>query len=201
MKKVAVVGANGNMGRRYKLILEQYCECEVVPIEIDGYRDPSDCDGIIIATPTNTHYELIKFYHNFGKPILCEKPICKNPEQLKELMALPGIDLSMINQYEFMLEENENSDKRTTYNYYRTGNDGLLWDCINIIGNAVDSYDINNNSPVWLCKINGDIFDIKDMDYAYISNISEWKFGWRNKEYILTAHEKVWRAIDNATKA
>jgi hypothetical protein len=207
MKKVAVVGAKGNMGRRYVLILQQYCDCEVVEIEIDRYRDPSDCDGIIIATPTFAHYDLIKFYAKFGKPILCEKPICKSLDKLKELLALPGIDLSMVNQYAFArldmfgFSETLAYKGKTSYNYYSTGKDGLFWDCINIIGLAEYDWEIRNDSPVWYCQINGWPINRTEIDISYVEMLKAWtNRNWFNTSYILPAHEKVWKAIDNASK-
>jgi hypothetical protein len=194
MKKVAVVGASGNMGRRYALILEQHCNIEVVRIELDAYKDPKECDGIIIATPTPNHVEMINFYRRFNKPILCEKPICKHLKTLEAILSIPDLDLSMINQYEFLNLEDLEGD--TYYNYYKTGNDSLLWDCINIIGLARGNYKIENNSVIWRCVLNGRSLDQRDIDFAYIKNISEWVCGWRNKDYILGAHKKVMEVLD-----
>lgn len=196
MKKVAVIGANGNMGRRYAMILEQYCDCEVVRIDWDNkYRGNfNDCDGFIIATPTIIHFDDIVYYNYYKKPILCEKPISKNVEDLELLIS--NLDLSMINQYAFL---DHGGDGDTEYNYFKTGSDGLLWDCINIIGLARSSYNIKNDSLIWRCRLNGDTINIADMDQAYIDNIKAWVNGWRNKEYILEAHKKVIGAI-NARK-
>ena len=42
MKKVGVIGGKGNMGRRYALILEKYCDCEAVIFDI-GSNAKIDC--------------------------------------------------------------------------------------------------------------------------------------------------------------
>jgi hypothetical protein len=198
MKKVAVIGANGNMGRRYAMILEQFTDCEVVKIDINNHFhvDHTDCDGYIIATPTENHIMDILHYVQWRKPILCEKPISKSILKLRSLMSLPDLDLSMINQYHFLDSAGEG---HTSYNYFKTGSDSLYWDCINIIGTARSTYQIENDSLVWKCSLNGGIVDISEMDMAYINNIQLWVNGWRNKEYILPTHMKVLETI-NATE-
>ena len=197
MKKVAVVGGKGNMGRRYAMILEQYCECKALVVDVDTletYLDLQSCDGIIISTPTLRHVDDIIEYSKFGKPILCEKPIAKSILRLKSLLSRDDIDLSMMNQYAFL---NKGDNGHTEYNYFKTGGDGLMWDCINIIGLAKTSYDIKNDGLIWRCVLNGDTVSIADMDRAYIDNIKYWTMGWRNKEYILDAHLKVVKALGN----
>jgi hypothetical protein len=193
MKKIVVIGSKGNMGRRYALILE-HIGCEVIGVDlIDGQRVIPKADGYVIATPTDSHYDIIRYTLPFQKPILCEKPISKNMIELQTLLSIDNLDLSMINQYEFLI--NPNYTGHTIYNYFKTGNDTLHWDCINIIGLAKQSYDIKNDSLVWRCVINGQELNIADMDLAYINNIKGWVEGWRNKEYILTAHAKVMKHL------
>lgn len=48
----------------------------------------STLDVIYIATPTKYHYENIKDCLNYGRNVLCEKPITSNAEQLEELSVL-----------------------------------------------------------------------------------------------------------------
>jgi hypothetical protein len=200
MKRVCVIGANGNMGKRYAMILEQYCDCEVLRIDVDSpliYEEFVTCDGFIIATPTEQHASDIVKYAGWKKPILCEKPITKSISKLHLVLGLNNDDISMINQYAFL---DHGGEGHTEYNYFKTGSDGLMWDCINIIGLARSSYSIKNDSVVWKCVLNGDTVNIGDMDQAYIDNIKAWVSGsWRNKSYILAAHENVARAI-NARK-
>jgi hypothetical protein len=190
MKKVAVYGANGNMGRRYCEILERYACCEVVRIDITDFGETNidNCDGFLIATPTNSHLKLISILRNFNKPILCEKPITKSILDLEDIIT-DDIDLSMINQYEFLDDRDRTGD--TYYNYFKTGNDGLLWDCINVIGTARTEYNVSNHSLIWTCKLNGRKISLDWMDEAYIRNIFAWVEGWRNKEYILPVHKKI----------
>jgi hypothetical protein len=197
MKKVAVIGARGNMGLRYAMILREYCDVEVIEIDLHNYIscDHTDCDGYIIATPTDEHLNDILLYSQWKKPILCEKPIVKNKTDYYKLVdiCITDIDLSMINQYSFLDRGNEG---KTEYNYFKTGKDGLVWDCINIIGNARKAYDIKKSSLIWSCVLNGDTINFADIDKSYIDNIKAWVNGWRNKGYILQAHSKVLGALN-----
>ncbi len=203
MKKVAVIGANGNMGRRYAMILEQYCGCEVVRVDIDTHSKIDDlvsCDGIIIATPTDNHVEDILHYGMYQKPILCEKPISKDLPRLKRLLNHPNLDLSMINQYYFLQLRQfgfRDSDGDSYYHYFKSGADSLAWDCINIIGMADGPIEVSNDSLIWKCKLNGYDANLCDMDEAYIRNIQLWVKGWRNKDYIYKAHKKVLEYIND----
>ena len=45
-------------------------------------------DGIVVATPTQTHYEVVKKLLALKRPILVEKPICSTEAQGMELMRL-----------------------------------------------------------------------------------------------------------------
>lgn len=48
----------------------------------------SDVDGVIIATPVQTHYRLAKEALQHGKHVLVEKPLTANVEEAEELVAL-----------------------------------------------------------------------------------------------------------------
>src|SRR5712691_1164926 len=50
----------------------------------------SDVDGIIIATPVRTHYQLAKEALLCGKHVLVEKPLTTNVAEAEELVALAG---------------------------------------------------------------------------------------------------------------
>ncbi len=45
-------------------------------------------DAVIIATPTNTHFDLIHAAANAGKAIFCEKPIDMDADRIRECMAV-----------------------------------------------------------------------------------------------------------------
>lgn len=196
--KIAVIGANGNMGKRYCQILK-YLEHEYVAIDIDTNNEElaAGCDGVIIATPTGRHdIDILKWHHYLGKPILCEKPISTDIERVEAICGVPGINLRMINQYRyFVMQANPMHMGLTSYDYFKTGTDGLYWDCINIIGQASERIVLQNESPIWRCQINCYPLNVGEMDLAYIWNIRNWlkKFDGQFDyiDYILKAHKKV----------
>src|SRR5436305_12350445 len=48
----------------------------------------SDVDGVVIATPVRTHYQLTKRALLHGKNVLVEKPLTANVAEAEELVAL-----------------------------------------------------------------------------------------------------------------
>ena len=48
----------------------------------------SNVDLVYICTPNTLHYEQIKLCFAYGKHVICEKPMVKNEEQVRELFAL-----------------------------------------------------------------------------------------------------------------
>jgi len=48
----------------------------------------NEVDAVIIATPTDTHYEIVKNCLEDGKHVLVEKPIAENAQRGKELVEL-----------------------------------------------------------------------------------------------------------------
>ena len=50
-----------------------------------------DIDAIIIATPTNTHFEYTRLAMKAGKYVFCEKPGAQTIEEIDELILLEGI--------------------------------------------------------------------------------------------------------------
>lgn len=194
--KIAVIGANGNMGSRYMRILSSIPSVKPIGLDIGDKWDVEGLDGAIIASPTALHVAHIRalFEADPDMPILCEKPITPDLEELDELLEKP-ITLRMVNQYKYALDltsfEPEDHN-HTYYNYYCTGNDGLLWDCINIIGLAEGTVSINNDSPYWMCAINGKPLSLQDVNAGYIADVVDWvEYGDNNHDYIKDAHRKV----------
>jgi predicted dehydrogenase len=50
--------------------------------------DDESIEALIIATPTQAHYAIVKEALEAGKHILCEKPLCKTEVEAQELAAL-----------------------------------------------------------------------------------------------------------------
>jgi len=207
IKKIAVIGGAGNMGRRYCSIL-RFLGVEYYVIEKgDKLKIVKDTDGIIIATPTETHFQMLALFNECNLPILCEKPITKNKEELDFILKMES-PIRMINQYEYFLLENKDvkiirakgyDALNTYYNYYNSGKDGMIWDCINIIGLSGLKTNINlkNDSPIWECWINSKKINREKIDESYIWNLEDWleKFDDR-KSYIKKAHDEVWSLLN-----
>jgi len=47
-------------------------------------------EAVVVATPTGTHYAIVKAALEAGKHVLCEKPLCESEQQGKELGELAG---------------------------------------------------------------------------------------------------------------
>ena len=178
---ILVVGYKGNMGRRYTSILN-YLQVPWFGLDVDdiktGYQGKLDkkFTAVIIATPTLIHCEYIRMFAKIEVPILCEKPITKDLEELNKTLdyvaAYPSAKLDMVMQYKELVYST--AKKPTKYNYYKSGNDGIYWDCIQIIGLAKGEIYLSNESPIWKCQINGQHLKIQDMDWAYVEMIKRW---------------------------
>lgn len=193
---ILLLGCKGSMGRRYEAILK-HLHVPYVGHDINdnGTFSKEDIKGIIIATPTETHNELIKKYASWQVPILCEKPVTKVDHELEEILTLcrkKKVNLQMVNQYKFM-PLGKDRLKKTKYDYFRHGNDGLHWDCINIIGLSKSKrITLSDQSPVWSCTIDGKRLQLSQMDGAYVKMIQHWLRSPReNLNYIEKAHKKV----------
>lgn len=210
MSSYIVVGGKGNMGIRYTSILMSLGH-DVYVDDVGMEKDviPYDkINGVVIATPTDTHYEIIKKYHNLNAswPILCEKPISKNLDDVMELCEMPDLELTMINQYAYAAQFVPVSvkNKMSTWDFVHSGKDGLHWDCINIIGLHEDASIpvlVRRASPNWTCIINGKILSLDDIDRGYYEMIEDWAnqsngslFDMRqysDVSYIIKSHKRV----------
>lgn len=178
---VCIVGINGNMARRYKAI------CLWLGLPVTGYdvgashrlkeQAIGDATHIIVATPTDTHYDVlseIKLLNieTSSKSILCEKPVSKLRSQVKNLLEwFPNF--FMVNNYVYMDRSPKENSDNTWYSYFKTGDDGLLWDCIQVIHLAKGVFELETLSPTWLCQINGQIIKRVSVDSSYVEMIKD----------------------------
>jgi len=194
---ILIIGGSGNMGKRYRAILtELQVDWDIYDTKIDKgprHAKARSADGFIICTPTHTHVDTIISLMSYGKPILCEKPISKEIFEVLDVVKMARrnyANLQMVNQYAFMPIGEGGGE--TVYDYYRHGEDGIFWDCINIIGLAKGAATIREHSPKWTCKINGEDLNLSQIDSAYIRMIDSWlRKPVPNLEYIESAHQKV----------
>lgn len=193
-----ILGSNGSMGKRYQAILRYLGR----PFHgIDLATDASSvssaiesAQSYIIATPTETHLDFVRRLAPLGKPILCEKPLAKTQvdlEQFFELLAsYRETPFRMMLQYEMLIRPDRIGG--SFYDYFRHGNDGLVWDCLQIIGLARGKIELRETSPVWACKINGQTLNSGDMDAAYIAYVQKWfKKPAQSLDFLADMHKKA----------
>lgn len=192
---ILIVGSEGSMGRRYKAILSHL----KVPYECVDKEHSSEViqekawesNGIIIATPTETHTNLIMGLNKFKIPILCEKPFTKNMDELSLILEMTLGPLDMMFQYSKIYDPT--SKGNSFYNYFRHGNDGLVWDCMQTIGLANGEVEVFEDSPVWTCQINGTSLDLFKMDSAYVEAVRSWlREPKGDRNWIRRMHEKTY---------
>ena len=190
MKPIGIIGSSGNMASRYIAILNKL-GIDYVPFDEKDWRDATrfvkDLHSVIICSPTEHHYENVMVLKDFK--ILCEKPFSLEMDKVIEMTDAVK-NLRMVNQYDYLIPEV--SKGTSHYNYFKSGGDGLAWDCINIIGLADAPATISNKSPLWDCQINGYKLSLSDMDRAYCKMIVDWtRRTTSNKRYTIEAHRKV----------
>lgn len=195
---ILLMGSEGSMGKRYQAILDHldkpYLKMDVATNKCVLEDDWQKIDGVILATPTETHPRLIKDLARPNRPVLCEKPICKSLSDLEETLYWTrenGSKLTMMMQYQVFDKPYYNG--HTFYNYYNTGKDGLNWDCIQIIGLARTTVSIKNDSPIWECQLNGKTIDRSAMDWAYVHFVKEWLQGFikQDHNWLMDIHHKA----------
>lgn len=179
------------MGRRYKAILGALDEPFACYDVKSGSAPPHPgaFDRFIIATPTSTHLGLVQALDQYGKPILCEKPLSTDLAEVEQILACKS-PLQMMAQYTHLLDDE--SDGLSYYSYYAHGPDGLVWDCFQIIALSNGPVEVHEDSPVWLCAINGLQLSKDDMDQAYVDAVAAWLKGAAiPREQLLAWHKKV----------
>lgn len=177
--RVLIIGANGNMASRYKAIFNH------LGVSFDGIDIDTPDDGVqsalclsdrfLIATPTDTHFHWITKCMPFKKPILCEKPVTKDLNELGyvlEQCRIDGVPFRAVYQYSMLARSEGSGD--TCYNYFKHGNDGLYWDCMQITALSRCTPALYETAPIWDCVINGERLNLSDMDRAYVEYIKLW---------------------------
>ena len=177
---ITILGAKGSMGTRYQAILN-WLGIAHNAYDLDSNKSIVEdaiykSTGLIIATPTHTHTDLLQRYIGDCKKILCEKPVSKNTEEVEEVYRFAskeGTSLCVTMQYA-EIAKNEDRGKESFYNYFRSGKDGLVWDCFQTIALAKGPVWLSNESPEWKCQINGEKLSLSSMDGAYVSFVKRW---------------------------
>jgi hypothetical protein len=177
-------------------------DIETPPVAV--IRLVKEAKGVIVATPTPTHFPILRKLYNEGAktPILCEKPLSTNMNQVKDIIEkfTHKMPLTMVKQYDYVEYTEptflsgirfEDKTYRNYYNFYNTGKDGLKWDCIHFMRQKPENLLLKNDSPTWDCIIKGFRVDAESMHRAYIRMVKDWLEFPESEDYIdlLDAHE------------
>ena len=88
MIKVGLIGY-GTWGKILYKKLEKFCDIKFTCRSKDTYIDKlDDVDWVIVCTPNDTHYEIVKNCLWFGKNVFCEKPLTPTYEQSEKLYKM-----------------------------------------------------------------------------------------------------------------
>lgn len=199
--KVLVLGCMGNMGRRYTAILD-HLGVEHEGIDILSSHMPAKLDftHVIIATPTDTHLEMLSAYSTTGLKILCEKPLSTDRFDALESTLLTcttnDTEVYMVNNYEYLTDRIYDDDLHdsTKYNYYNSGKDGLIWDCIQLFRLRKHSIRLEAKDPVWHVAINGSHLCREDVDESYFLMIQDFvkdKMPMQSYKELVDLHKEV----------
>jgi len=196
--RILICGAAGNMGRRYTAILKNM-RIEVIGFDIEEskYKDISkiDFDKAIIATPTETHHSYCREMIRLKKPFLCEKPISRRLERIKDILEgckTNNVDGRMVCNWTFVHKENIYRPNfcHIDYNFYNTGKDGFHWDLIQLYYLSCEPSFFKKELPYFFAYIHPKKVTLDDICESYIRMISTW----------LNTPENLWD-IEDALKA
>ena len=67
---------------------QRICPFESIGTDAQAVIDDPDVDAVVIVTPTTTHRDLVRATLAAGKPLLCEKPLATDFDDVREMCAL-----------------------------------------------------------------------------------------------------------------
>ena len=136
-----------------------------------------DVDWVIIASSTDSHYELCKLFLNRGVNVFVEKPMTLSYNQSKELVDLSkenGVrfyvdDIFMWHPITRVIENTEIKDLEFYWNKYGSFNDNIfnnltyhdLYLALHFVGN------LNPNITIDVNRVNEKVFWVGDIKFSY----------------------------------
>ena len=118
--KVGLIGL-GYWGKILNSKLETFCDVKFTCRSNDTYLDKlDDVDWVIVSTPNDTHYEIVKNCLWAGKNVFCEKPLTLTYEQSEKLFRLAKMrnvklyvdDIQNYRNYDFEIMEHNLVERR-----------------------------------------------------------------------------------------
>ena len=111
--KILIIG-NGSIGKRHFANFKKYAEVKVFDkslnySEASNFRNIKDSlmwrpDGVVIATPTNTHLKIAEYFLGEKNQILIEKPVCQSFKEARNFLKSKRFNsakLSVVNNMRF----------------------------------------------------------------------------------------------------
>lgn len=175
--RVLLLGDKGSIGRRYASILT-YLKIPWVGRDSNTSKlmiDPLDTEyeKAIVAVPTDMHYKYCKALLEMGIPFLCEKPLSKDPEECEDLLRRDKEWIGhVVCNYQYVFK----GTKPVSYNYYKTGKDGLYWDCAQLIY-LNKGVVIETKSPCLEVVSLNKVISYEEIERSYVSMVSDWYKG------------------------
>jgi hypothetical protein len=148
MKELAIIGT-GRWGKRYIETISKMDSCSLKYTVTRDYKSVDNVDGVIIATPPETHYEILK---HFKCPVLCEKPLVNTIEGLR-------IEGRIMTGFTFLYNRNLLAWKSKDVNLVRT-----------VFGNT-EPY--SKSSSLWEMGIHGIAISIFLLGYPKKIDVTE----------------------------
>lgn len=164
---ICLIGGKGSIGSRYGAIMRHnnipyvVYDVDTPNIKLDAYSK------FIIATPTDTHVEYLNKLK--GATILCEKPVSKNPAEIPS-----DPKMYVVNNYFYAVHHllRQKPPYFITYDYFKTGSDGLFYDCCQLI-HLDPQCEIKTSSPKWNMSVNGNIVAYRTIEESYVRMICD----------------------------
>lgn len=209
--KVAVIGCGTwgrNLVRNFHSLESLYSVCDLdsellckVSNEYDDVRCICDIDeiletreikGVVVATPSHTHYPLVKKALYAGKDVYVEKPVSTDSEEAKELMNYAderGLVLMVghlllyhpvVNRLKSLIKDGVLGEityvqsDRLNVNFFRNDRN-VLWDLaphdLSMAAYVLDRKPLKVTSAVGFSVNNDDIVDITHIDVEFEGGI------------------------------
>lgn len=149
-------------------------------------------DAVVIATPSHTHYNLVKRALECGKHVYVEKPIATSADEAKELNELADKKKAVlmvghllmyhpaVNRLKNLIEDGVLGDieyiqsDRLNINFYKNDR-SVMWDLaphdLSMIGYIIDKSPLQVKSAVGASTENDGVMDIVHIDIEFPDNI------------------------------
>jgi len=174
-----------------KNIMEEYPDISFTN-SIDDVFSNQQIDGVIIATPSHTHYPLVKRALELGKHVYVEKPIATSADEAKELNELANekecvlmvghllLYHPAVNRLKTLIEDGILGDiqyiqsDRLNINFYKNDR-SVMWDLaphdLSMISYVIDKIPLRVKSAVGTSTDNNGVMDIVHVDIEFPDNI------------------------------